>query len=266
MPFQVPCVTLSFFTKVAEPWLFRVREALADEDPIEATTLALVLPLTVPAVAAKVVEVAPAVTVAVAGTVRAVVLLERLTLVPPVGATLEMFTVQVAVLLAGRTVGAHASEDTVTGATRETEAVFEDAPSVAVTTALWSDVKVPAVAVKVALAVLAGTVTEAGTTRLAVLLVSAKVAAVGVAEESVAVQTAEAPVLRDAGVQVKALIPIVAPGDTVPPVVVKAVPTPPAGVAPIALITLTVVLPEFGLRVNDRTATTPFAIVFAFIP
>jgi len=258
-------VTLSFFTKIDEVWLFRVREVLADEDPIEATTLALVLPLTVPAVAAKVVEVEPAAMVADAGTMRAAVLLERLTLVP-VGMALEILMVQVAVLLAARTLGAHAREDTVTGATRETEAVFEDAPNAAVTTALWSDVKVPAVAVKVALAVLAGTVTEAGTTRLAVLLVSAKVAAAGVAEESVAVQTAAAPVLRDAGVQVKALIPIVAPGDTVPPVVVKAVPTPPAGVAPIALITLTVVLPEFGLRVNDRTATTPFAIVFAFIP
>ena len=87
----------------------------------------------------------------------------------------------------------------------------------------------------------------------------------GAAEESVTVQRAEPPVFREDGVHVKALIPIVVARDTVPPAAVT-VSTPPAGVAPIALITLTVVLPEFGLRVNDRNATTPFAIIFALSP
>ena len=87
----------------------------------------------------------------------------------------------------------------------------------------------------------------------------------GAAEESVTVQRAEPPVFREDGVHVKALIPIVVARDTVPPAAVT-VPAPPAGVAPIALITLTAVLTWFGLRVNDRTATTPFAIIFALIP
>jgi hypothetical protein len=232
---------------------------------MEADKVAFVLPVTVPAVAAKVAEVAPAATVTFAGTVRAVALLDKPTLVPPVGAALEMLTVQVAVPLEGRVVGAQARDDTPIAADNETVAVVEDAPNAAVTTALWSAVNEPAAAVKVTLAEPAGTVAEAGTVRLAVLLESVRVAAAGAAEESVAVQSDEAPAPRDAGVQVNALIPIVTLGVTVPPVAVTAVPAP-ASEAPIGLITLTVVLPEFGLRANDRTATTPFAMTFELSP
>ena len=88
----------------------------------------------------------------------------------------------------------------------------------------------------------------------------------GAGEESVAVQRAEPPVFREEGLHAKALMPTVVGRDTVPPAAVTTVPAPPAGVLPMALITLTAVLSGFGLRVNDRTATTPFAIIFAFIP
>jgi len=267
----VPCVTLSFLTKIGVVCLFRVREALADEVPTEATTLAAVLPLTVPAAAANVVEVAPAATVEVAGTVRAVVLLERLILVPPVGAALEMVTVQIVLLLAVSALEAHARDNTVTGAASGTVTAFEDAPSAAVTTALWSAVKAPAVTVKVVLAAPARTVTEAGTVRLAVLLMSVTVVSAGASEESVAVQTAEAPALKDTGVHVSALSVVAggtAPPDAVtsaPPATVTTVP-PPASVAPIGLVTPTVVLAALGVSVNDMTATTPFAMAFVLIP
>ena len=88
------------------------------------------------AVALKVAVMAPAATVADAGTVREALLLARATLEPPVGAVWERVTVQVLTALCPRLVGLHATLETSTGASRLMVAVFELLPSVAVTVAL----------------------------------------------------------------------------------------------------------------------------------
>jgi hypothetical protein len=74
---------------------------------------------TAPSVAAKVFDIVPAPTVTDAGTGTVLVLLLSVTAAPPTGATLESVTVQVLVVAGLRLVGLHASDVTVTGATRE---------------------------------------------------------------------------------------------------------------------------------------------------
>lgn len=75
------------------------------------------LPLSDPVVAVNVADVAPAATVAVAGTVTTVLLLERVTAAPPVGAAWDREIVQVVEEFADREEGAHESDDRETGAT-----------------------------------------------------------------------------------------------------------------------------------------------------
>jgi len=80
----------------------------------------------VPAVAVKVVEVAPAGTVTeAAGTGNSALLLERETMLPPVGAALLKVMVQVLDALDPTVVGLQASEDTSTDATNPTVAFAE---------------------------------------------------------------------------------------------------------------------------------------------
>jgi hypothetical protein len=67
----------------------------------------------------KVAEVAAAVTVTDAGTLRAEFVLDRATVAPPVGASLVRVTVQVLDELGPRLVGLQASEETRIGATRD---------------------------------------------------------------------------------------------------------------------------------------------------
>ena len=76
-------------------------------------------------VALKLVVVAPAATLTEVGVVSTVLLSERATLAPPVGAALVNVTVQVPEALGPRLLGAHAMEDTRTGATRLTLALAE---------------------------------------------------------------------------------------------------------------------------------------------
>jgi hypothetical protein len=80
----------------------------------------------VPAVAVKVVEVAPAGTVTeAAGTGNSALLLERETAVPPAGAALFKVMVQLLDALDPTVVGLQANEDTSTGATSPTVAFAE---------------------------------------------------------------------------------------------------------------------------------------------
>jgi hypothetical protein len=76
-------------------------------------------------VAVKVAEVAAAVTVTDAGTVRAELVFVRVTLAPPVGAGWVKVTVHALEAFGPRLVGLQASEETRTGATRLTVALAE---------------------------------------------------------------------------------------------------------------------------------------------
>ncbi len=124
------------------------------------------------ALAVKVPEEDPAGMLTEAGTVSSGLLAETDTLVPPVGAWAETVTVQVDDAPASSVAGLQVKVETNVGATRVKFAVCEDEPSVAVTIAGCVVVVVPAVALKVAVVLLAGTVIEAGTVSAALLLVS----------------------------------------------------------------------------------------------
>jgi hypothetical protein len=84
----------------------------------------------------KLAEVAAAVTVTEAGTVSIALVLDRVTIVPPVGAALLRVTVQVLDELGPRLAGLQASAVTNTGATRLTLALAELPLYVAVRVAL----------------------------------------------------------------------------------------------------------------------------------
>jgi len=86
-------------------------------------------------VALKLAVVAPAATLTEAGVVNTVLLSERATLTPPVGAALVRVTVQLLEALGPRLLGVQASEETITGATRLTLALAELLLNVAVTLA-----------------------------------------------------------------------------------------------------------------------------------
>ena len=78
-----------------------------------------------PAVAVNVATLTPAETFTEAGTLKAALLLERETEVPPAGATWLSVTVHVAEPLDPNVVGLQASADTSTGATSEIDALWE---------------------------------------------------------------------------------------------------------------------------------------------
>jgi hypothetical protein len=80
--------------------------------------------------------VAPAATVTDAGTASSVLLLASVTEVPPAGAGCASVTAQVLVALCPRLDGLQATPDTSTGVCRLIVAVWELAPSVAVTVAI----------------------------------------------------------------------------------------------------------------------------------
>ena len=127
------------------------------------------LEMIVPAAAVKVAVVAFAATVTEAGVVKAALLEESETAVPPAGAELESVTVQVLFELDARVVGTHWTDERLTGAWRVMVAVLEVLLRVAVTVADPPEAIVPAVAVKLAVVELAGTLTDAGTVKDALL-------------------------------------------------------------------------------------------------
>jgi hypothetical protein len=75
--------------------------------------------------ALKVADVAPAATATEVGTVSVELLLDNVTLAPPVGAAWVIVTVHVLEAFCPRLVGVHARDDISTGATRLTVAVAE---------------------------------------------------------------------------------------------------------------------------------------------
>ena len=154
----------------------------------------------VPAVAVKVAVVELAGTETDAGTVRDVLFDDSVTEVVALKEAFDNVTVQVLVALEARVVGEHWTEERLTGACKLMVAVAVALLSVAVIVALPLLEIVPAVAVNVAEVELAGTETDAGTVREALLEDSAtEVAALKEALESVTVQVLVAPEARVAG-------------------------------------------------------------------
>ncbi|HWD38582.1 MAG TPA: hypothetical protein VG944_07015 [Fimbriimonas sp.] len=151
-----------------------VKVAVADVLFAEAVTVAVVVVVTDVVVAVKVPVVAPADTVTLAGTVTLVLLLLRLTENPPVGATEESVTVPVEEELPETELGLNETLETV-GALTVKGAVPLLEFTVAVTVAVTSAETAVVVAVKVVLLEPDGTITEAGATTLALLLLSVTV-------------------------------------------------------------------------------------------
>jgi hypothetical protein len=127
---------------------------------------------------------------------------------------------------------------------------------------------VPAVAVNVAVALPAPTVTEGGTVNAGALLDRLTVAPpAGAAVFKEAVQVADPLELRDAGTQLNALIAVSGgvPDVTVPPTPLIAS-AEAATVAPSVFVTLIVVLATADAMVTLTTAATPFCIRLVFRP
>jgi hypothetical protein len=156
-------------------------------------------------VAVNVAELALAATVSEAGTVREVLLSERATTAPPVGADWFSVTVQVVEAPELTLLGLQARAVTSMGATKVKVAVWVAPFSVAVMVADWVVVNVPAVAVNVAEFALAATTTDAGTVKEALLSERATAAPpVGAAWLRVTVHVLAAPGLTLAGLHARA--------------------------------------------------------------
>src|ERR1035441_8170057 len=125
-----------------------------------------------PAVAVKVAVVDAAATATDPGTVSAAVLLDSVTVLPPVFVSV---TVQMLVPPVPSVAGVHDNELTATAVARESAAARVLPYNVAVSVAVWSKAIGPAVAVKVAVVDAAATATDPGTVTAAVLLDSVTV-------------------------------------------------------------------------------------------
>ena len=176
--------------------------AAVSELPLSEAVMIAVCELETNAVVAANVAVAlPVPTVTEAGAANAAVLLDSVTVPPLVAVSV---TVHVALAPELRLVGVQVNPLKVTGATSEIAAACELPLSEAVMVAVRELDTVPAVAVNVAVALPAGTVTEAGAVNSAELLDSVTVAPAAVV--SVTVHVALAPELRLVGVHVNPLM------------------------------------------------------------
>jgi hypothetical protein len=216
-----------------------------------------------PAVALNVVEVAPAGTVIEAGRVSAGLLVESPIVLPPVGAASLSVSVQVAAPPELMLLGLHDRVETTAGSIKLRVTVCNVPFRVAVTVALWFDGRAPAVAMKLAELAPAGTVTEEGSERSALLSDSATVVPEEAAWFKLTVQVVEAPAVKVPGLQLKEVTLTGARVVIVPPVAVIGS-RPPDGVAPNALVMPIEAVVVPGAMVALTTATTPFGMLFAF--
>jgi len=165
------------------------------DPPIVAVNVAFWSEVTTPPLAVNVAVVAPDATVTLAGTIRAAgALLASETLAPPLPAAFEIVTVQLAAPEDARLVLAHCSDVIVVDTVTDNPVETLDAPTVAVTVTLWSEVTAAAVAVNVAVVAPELTVTDAGTVTAAATLLDSEtvVPALGAAAASVTVQVVAA--------------------------------------------------------------------------
>ena len=180
----------------------RLSEKTVEEPDRDAMMVAVLSEVIVEAVAVNVAEVAPEATVTETGKVNEVVLMDKLTREPPVGAALLSVTVQVVEVLEVSVSGAQMRLVGTVFVTRLSEKVTEEPDSDAVMTAVLLVVIVEAVAVKLAEVAPAATVTEAGTVNAALLSDrETREPPVGAALLSVTVQVAEVLEVREAGLQ-----------------------------------------------------------------
>ena len=159
--------------------------------PRETVTVFTWFVVRVPAVNWKLVVVAPAETVVVPGKVsRPAMLADTARSVPPAGAAFESVAVQLVELEDIRVVLAQPREVRVNGAVIVRATTLLEPLSVAVIAGVWSTITAAAVATKVAVMAVAGTVTDAGTVKALVTLLERATAdpPVGAALESVMVQ------------------------------------------------------------------------------
>ena len=264
----VPSVLGAHVTEDSVTAAARLIVAVCDTLPSVAVTTADWSLVIVPAVTVKVPVVAAAATVTEAGVVSSALLSDSVTVVPPVGADLLRVTVQVLEAPEASEVGAHATEESVTAAARPIVAVFDTLPSVAVTTADWSLVIVPAVSVKVPVVAAAATVTEAGVVSSALLSDSVTVVPpVGAAPLSVTVHVELPALLRVPGVHDKAVsVGARLPGPVTVPALADAgieLPLPDAAMTVGTEIKVEAVP---AATVTFTVATTPLAIVVEFNP
>jgi hypothetical protein len=197
-----------------------------------------------------------------AGTVSAGLLTETGTVTPPVGAGAERVRVQVEDAPASRVVELHANVETTTAATKLKVAVLEAPFNVAVMVAGWVVVGLPAVAVNVAEAAAAATVTEAGTVSKALLSDrTTTVPPAGAGWFRVTVHVLEAPARIVVGLQAKSVRPSGGIVVIVPPVAAMGS-VPPDGVAPNAPVMLIEVAVVPAEIVTVTTAIRPVGIRF----
>ena len=232
-----------------------------------AVTVAFWPVLTLAAVAMKVPVPDPAGTVTDAGTVRLVLLLLSATAAPPVLAAALKVTEQVDVPGVLRVAGVHDRPlTTVDGGFRVRVAVTEAPFNVPVTVAFWLVLTLAAVAVKITVLDPAGTVTEAGTVRAVLLLLSVTgVPPLGAAALRVTVQFDVPRDVIERGLHVRELSVNGVPTVTVPPVPL-AVSLAAAGVVATTLVSPMLKVPEAIEGVMVTVAATPSVIGFAFRP
>jgi hypothetical protein len=222
--------------------------------------------ITAAAVAVKVAVEAAAGTVTDPGTVSApVLLLERVTVEPPLGAALERVTVHVVEAEAVRVVLPHWMDDGVTGApTSDRFAVLPIPFRVAVRVADWSVVKDPAVTLNVALAAFAAIETLGGAVMLPVeLRLTVVLVAAGLL--NVTVQPAVAPEASEERLQEMPLSTELTVWVAVPLVAVTLtwLPLTDAPSAPETPMAAEVAL---FAKVMDTVATVPLAMTLELIP
>jgi hypothetical protein len=199
-----------------------------------------------------------------AGVEREVLVSERVTIAPPVGAAVDSVTVQVLEALGPRLEGLQARADTVIGATRVTVVCAELLLYEAEMVAVWLLGMVLVETVKVAAVAAAATVTEVGTVNVELLFVSVIAApAVGAAAESVTVQVELLEPLMLLGLHETELTFGRALPVTVPPVVERETALP-FGREATPLATPIAVELAPAARVRFRVATVPFAMMAEF--
>jgi hypothetical protein len=245
-------------------WGLRVKLAVAELPLRLAVNTAAWTAGMAPAVSTTPAMVAPGTTVREAGDARKLLLLLRLTEVPPAGAACEMVTLQVVERPEPSVVGLQANEAKVGGGVRVRLAVAELPFRVAVRTAGWAAGSVPAVSTTPPVVAPAATVREAGDARkLLLLLRLIEVPPAVAACEMVTLQVVALPELTVVGLQ---------PNETragrtnmVPPAAERI--TELAGAEAARVLARTIfVLAALAESVNWAVATSPFGITVSFGP